>query len=164
MKVVTVSGYRRIRKNIAGRKTVLAGGCFDIFHYGHLVFLKKAKEQGDMLVIALESDKFIQKKKKRTPLHNQKQRSEILRELSFIDYIVTLPYLKTDDEYFKLVEIIRPAVIAVTEGDPYIIKKKKQAEKIGAVVIAVSPLIQPFSSSHILNYATFSGSRSAGRI
>lgn len=164
MKVVGLEEYQRIRKHNADKKTVLAGGCFDIFHYGHLVFLKKAKEQGDVLVIALESDEFIQKKKKRTPLHTQEQRAEILRELAFIDYIVTLPYLKTDDEYFKLVETIKPAVIAVTEGDPYIIKKKKQAEKIGAVVVVVSPLVQPFSSSHILNYATFSGSRSADRI
>jgi len=53
-----------MKKSKTGKtKVVLVGGAFDILHYGHIHFLKHAKALGDYLVVALESDKFIQKSK-----------------------------------------------------------------------------------------------------
>jgi len=148
-----ISSISNIFKN---KKTVLVGGCFDIFHYGHLKFLKQAKKQGDFLVIALESDEFIKRKKNRTPIHNQKQRAEILSALSFVDLVILLPYFFSDKDYFNLVYQIKPKVIAITKGDPQEQNKEKQAKIIGAKIVVVTSLIKSFSSTKIYkSYETF---------
>ncbi len=127
-------------------KKVLAGGCFDILHYGHLTFLKNAKDEGDVLIILLESDEFIFNTKKRKPIHSQEQRATILSNLTVIDYVIPLPLMNTNDEYFELVKTIRPSVIALTEGDQKLALKKEQADKVGAELKVVTIQL-PFSSS-----------------
>jgi len=49
-----------------GKQIVLAGGCFDILHPGHIAFIEKAKEKGDILIILLESDEKINERKVKT--------------------------------------------------------------------------------------------------
>lgn len=132
-------------------KKVLVGGCFDLFHYGHFTFLKNAKEQGEILIIALEPDEFIKLKKNREPVHTQEQRAEILSALQFVDYVIMLPLFTTDQEYFELVKKIRPQIIAVTEDDTFMAVKKKYAAHVGAEVKVVTPLMANFSSSTIIN-------------
>lgn len=136
------------------KKAVLVGGCFDLFHFGHLKFLQSAKKQGDYLIILLESDQFIKVKKRKIPVHSQKERAEILSVINFVNLIILLPYLKSGNEYFQLVKKIKPNIIAVTEGDNIIEVKKSQAEKINAQLKVVTPLIKKFSSSKIINYET----------
>lgn len=131
------------------QKTVLIGGCFDLLHYGHLKFLEKAKEQGDFLIVVLESDDFIKKHKRNNPVHTQQERAEILANLSFVDLVVCLPFLKTNEEYFNMVKLISPDIIAVTEGDSQLENKKKQAAEVGAEVREVVTNIKNFSTRNI---------------
>jgi FAD synthetase len=154
-KVISFARFKSLRKSIA-KKIVLVGGCFDIFHYGHLTFLKKAKQQGDKLVVLLESDETIKNKKNREVFHNQRERAEILAAIEFVDYIIPMEFVRRDEDYLKMVKEIKPALIAVTENDPQIENKKKQAESVGAKIIVVTPLIKKFSSSKIKDYASFS--------
>ena len=157
-KIVSLSKILSKLKNLRDKKIVLVGGCFDIFHYGHLQFLKKARAYGDFLIVALESDEFIKKKKKREPIHNQKQRAKILSAFSFVDLIVLLPYFSKEESYFDLVKKVRPKIIAVTKGDPKIENKKKQALIVSAKIKEVTPLIKNFSSSKIYKiYEAFLG-------
>lgn len=135
--------------DVKGKK-VLVGGCFDIFHYGHMLFLKKAKEQGDILIIALESDEFIRKQKNREPVHSHKQRANILSSFIFVDYIIMLSLLTSDREYLRLVRVIKPEIIAVSKGDPQLSEKRKQAIEIGGRVEVVTPILKPFSTKRIL--------------
>ncbi|KKQ02088.1 MAG: Glycerol-3-phosphate cytidyltransferase TagD [Candidatus Roizmanbacteria bacterium GW2011_GWA2_36_23] len=130
-------------------KTVLVGGCFDIIHLGHMQFLKNAKKEGDILIIALESDEFMKNRKYRIPIHNQIQRAEILSEFSIVDLIILLPYFSTDDQYYQLVKKINPDVIAITENDPYIGNKQKQAKLTGAKVKVVLSQLPGFSTKKI---------------
>ena len=59
-------------------KKVLVGGCFDLIHYGHIVFLKEARKQGDYLIVALESDDNVKKYKgENRPVHKQSERAEM---------------------------------------------------------------------------------------
>ena len=132
------------------KKIVLVGGCFDLFHFGHLEFLKAAKKQGNYLVVAIDPDEFIRDKKGREPVHTQKQRAQILKSLKFVDKVICLPYLKTYEDYLSLVTKIKPAVIAVTKNDPQLKNKQKQAKTIGAKVKVVTPLLKNFSSTQIL--------------
>ena len=148
-KIISLSKISSKLKSLKNKKTVLVGGCFDIFHYGHLQFLKKAKESGDFLIVALESDEFIRKNKEREPIHNQKQRGYILSGFSFVDLIILLPYFSKEKSYFDLVKKIKPNIIAVTKGDPKIENKRKQAAMVSAKVKEVTPLIKNFSSTRI---------------
>lgn len=139
-----------LQPNRPGR-VVLVGGCFDLLHYGHIEFLKKSREFGDYLVVALEPDKRIEKSKKRNPIHTAQQRAQNLLALEYVNEVVLLPLLKTDKDYFDMVRTIRPNIIAVTEGDPQILNKKKQASEVGAHLLIASPLIGNLSTTNILS-------------
>lgn len=136
--------------NSKSKKIVLVGGCFDILHFGHISFLKKAKSLGDYLMVALESDKNIKRLKgKNRPFNNQKQRKEFLESLRFVDEVIILKDYMTNNDYMDLVKKIKPSIIAITKGDPIKKLKEKQAEGVGAKVIKIKKI--PFISSSILS-------------
>lgn len=146
-----LSDFLKSRKNI-----ILAGGCFDILHYGHITFLRKAKVIGGTLVVLLESDRAMIRKKKRKPIHSQKKRAEILAAVRYVDFIIMIPYLTNDHDYKLITTTINPAVIAVTKGDKQLGNKKKYARLTGANVRIVTPRIGGLSTSTITKYATIS--------
>jgi FAD synthetase len=127
-----------------GKVKVLVGGAFDILHYGHIHFLKRAKALGDYLIVALESDKNIKRLKgEKRPIHGQSQRREMLESLRFVDQVIVLADEMKDKDYAKLVKIVSPHVIAVTVGDPILSKKRKQAKEIGAKIVEISKIKVP---------------------
>ena len=131
-------------------KIILTGGCFDILHYGHLQFLKKAKSLGNYLIVAIESDINVRKLKgDGRPIHNQNQRKEVLEALKFVDQVIILKDQMNDKDYLKLVKTINPTIIAVTEGDPILVKKQEQAKLIGAKVVEISKVKSPSTSEII---------------
>ena len=149
-KIVSFKDFREIIPPIFSKKTVLVGGCFDLLHYGHLTFLKKAKKEGDFLIVALESDEFIKDHKDRVSIHSQDQRAEILASLVFVDLVIKLPIFRSDIEYSSFVKKIKPSIIAITKGDKQLDNKKKQAQEVGAKVVTVSDLIRDFSTKEII--------------
>lgn len=143
-----INASKKIFKN---KKTVLVGGCFDLIHFGHLEFLKKAKQSGDYLIVALESDEFIKRNKRNEPIHPQEERAEILSCLNMVDMIINLPYFSKGKEYLNMVKKISPNIIAVTEGDKKINSKKEQAKMVGAEVKIVTPLVKKYSTRKIIS-------------
>ena len=134
---------------------MLVGGCFDVLHVGHIVFLEKAKKLGDKLIVLLESDENIKKNKgNNRPINNQKNRAKMLMSLKMVDKVVKLPNIKTDEGYFDLVKKIKPNVIAVSSGDKKISQKKEQAKLVGAEVIEVTKLVPHESTSRIIEIIT----------
>jgi FAD synthetase len=132
-------------------KIILVGGCFDVLHSGHIIFLKKAKKLGDKLIVLLESDENIKEKKgKNRPINSQKNRSLVLSNLKMVDEVIKLPFLKNDKDYLKIVEKINPDFIAVSQNDENLEKKKKQAKIIGAKVVKVTKLIPYQSTSRVI--------------
>ncbi len=154
-KIIPLDQFISLRESIK-KKIILVGGCFDVFHYGHLIFLKKAKQQGDVLVILLESDAAIRARKKKRAFHNQRERAEILASVTYVDYIIPIGFLKDDASYLRIIRQLKPTIIAVSEGDPQLKNKKRQAKLVGCEVITVTPLIKKFSSTKIKNYAPLS--------
>lgn len=131
---------------------VLVGGCFDILHIGHITFLKKAKKKGDILIVLLESDEFIRKTKgEGRPINKQKDRAKILSSVKFTDFIITLPWMKEDLDYDKLVVKLDPDIIATTSDDKSIAHKKRVAKLTNAKLIAVTKMLPTYSTSRLLN-------------
>ena len=130
-------------------KKILVGGVFDILHYGHIHFLREAKKLGDILVVALESDKNVKRLKGDSrPFHSQAQRKEILESLSFVDEVITLKDEMKDVDYLELVKKEQPLVIAITTGDFMKEKKKGHARVVGAKVVEI-PKIKVASTTQI---------------
>ena len=90
-------------------RVVLAGGVFDIIHPGHIHTLKAAKALGDILVVAIATDKTAQKMKKRIPLHNQELRRELVDCLSMVD----LAIIGHENDIFETVKLVKPEIIAL---------------------------------------------------
>ena len=88
---------------------MLAGGVFDIIHPGHIHTLKAAKALGDILVVAIATDKTAQKMKKRIPLHNQELRPELVDCLSMVD----LAIVGHENDIFETVKLVKPEIIAL---------------------------------------------------
>lgn len=133
------------------KKVVLVGGCFDIVHLGHVIFLEKAKAEGDVLVVLLESDENIKKNKgNNRPVNNQANRAEFLTKLRMVDKVIKLPEMKSDEEYLEIIKKIKPDIIAVSEGDENLEKKKIQAQGIGSRVVEVTKRIPKQSTSRII--------------
>lgn len=151
-KIISLSEAAQTFQNRTGG-TVLVGGCYDILHFGHIDFLKKSKAAGEYLVVALESDDFIIRSKSRAPVHTQHQRAQILASLESVDAVIMLPLMNGHEDYRRLVEAVRPEIIAVTKGDPNYIYKKKHADAVGAKLQEVCELNAAFSSTQILTYA-----------
>lgn len=129
------------------KKIVLVGGCFDLLHFGHISFLKQAKALGEHLIIALESDENVRRVKgDARPIHTQAQRKEMLESLSFVDEVIALPPMHADRDYYELVQKIKPAVIAVTDGDAAIVKKTEQAKEVGARLVEIPKIHTPSTS------------------
>jgi len=96
-------------EKLSSKKIVLAGGVFDIIHPGHIHTLNAAKALGDVLVVAIATDKTAQKMKKRSPLHNQELRRELVSCLSMVDKAI----IGHEDDIFETVRAIKPDIIVL---------------------------------------------------
>ena len=97
------------KKLSASKKIVLAGGVFDIIHPGHIHTLNAAKALGDVLVVAIATDKTAQKMKNRSPLHNQELRRELVNSLSMVDVAI----IGHEEDIFETVKDVKPNVIVL---------------------------------------------------
>ena len=81
-------------------KKIITFGTFDLFHIGHLNILKRAKEQGDYLIVGISSDELNEKKGKKSiiPL---KDRIEIVKSIQYVDEVFIEDSLELKDEYIK---------------------------------------------------------------
>ena len=88
---------------------MLAGGVFDIIHPGHIHTLNAAKALGGVLVVAIATDKTAEKMKKRSPLHNQELRRELVSCLSMVDKAI----VGHEDDIFQTVKEVKPNIIVL---------------------------------------------------
>jgi rfaE bifunctional protein nucleotidyltransferase chain/domain len=148
-RIVNLQELKKVLSRENKGRVVLAGGCFDILHIGHVRFLSEAKKMGDYLVLLLENDKKVKKLKGgNRPVFRQKERAEMLSALESVDLVVLLPAMARDSDYLNLIRRIKPDIIAVTESDPHVEKKRGQAKKIDGE-LRVVPFTKTLSSSKL---------------
>ena len=93
----------------AGRKVVLANGCFDILHVGHVRYLEEARRLGDTLVVAINSDSSVRKLKgPDRPILNQQERVALVSALRCVDHVVVFD----EQDVTRVLDVLRPAIHA----------------------------------------------------
>jgi D-glycero-beta-D-manno-heptose 1-phosphate adenylyltransferase len=127
-----------LSERLKGKKVVLANGCFDIVHVGHLRYLKGARALGDVLVVAVNSDKSMQSiKDPGRPILPQDERVALVSALRCVDYVV----LFDDPDVSHVLDVLRPAIHA--KGTDYTEQTVPERDKVlgygGAVRITGDP-------------------------
>lgn len=96
-------------------RIIWVNGCFDILHVGHIRMLEYAKSLGDFLVVGIDSDARVKELKGETrPINNQKDRSEMLRSIRFVDDVVVF---NSDDSLRS--EISKCGADLIVVGEEY---------------------------------------------
>ena len=92
---------------------VFTNGCFDLVHQGHVDYLSRARDLGDMLIVGLNSDASVRRLKGDSrPVSNETSRARVLAAFGFVDYVVVFE----EDTPLKLIEAIVPDIL-VKGGD-----------------------------------------------
>ena len=91
------------------KKIVFTNGCFDLLHLGHIDYLSKAKDQGHILMVGVNTDASVQRLQKgeNRPLTDETSRSMIVASLRFVDAVV----LFDEDTPYELIKTVRPDVL-----------------------------------------------------
>jgi rfaE bifunctional protein nucleotidyltransferase chain/domain len=126
-----------VRKQ-AGEIIVLANGCFDLFHVGHVRYLIGAKELGDVLIVGINSDEQVRRLKgEGRPLIPEHERAEIVASLRCVDYVTIF----NEPTVEELIRVIRPNFHA--KGTDYSVETVPEREIIkecgGKVAIVGDP-------------------------
>ncbi len=104
-----VEEYRKL-----GKRICLTQGSFDMLHIGHGRYLKKAKDEADILIVGVDSDEKIrQRKGNDRPVVPQEERMEMLAYLRSVDHVVLKP-LKA--KKWELIKLIKPDVLVATQA------------------------------------------------
>ena len=92
-----------------GKKVVFTNGCFDILHRGHMDYMEKSREKGDLLVVALNTDESVKRQGKGEdrPFNNLAERAFHMAALRSVDYVTSF----NEDTPKEIVETLLPAVI-----------------------------------------------------
>ena len=132
----------------AKRKIVVfTNGCFDLLHRGHVHMLREAKAQGDLLIVAMNSDSSVKAiKGPRRPIMPEIDRVELIAAMEMVDYVVVYD----EPDPYDLIAAIKPNVLA-KGGDwsPDKIIGADIVERDGGRV-AVIPYLQGFSTTEII--------------
>jgi D-beta-D-heptose 7-phosphate kinase/D-beta-D-heptose 1-phosphate adenosyltransferase len=129
------------------RKIVLTNGCFDLLHVGHVHLLREAARQGDVLIVAINSDDSVRRLKGgNRPLISAAERAALLAALNSVDAVVVFD----EDTPRELLEEVRPDVL-VKGGDyreDQVVGRRRIAEWGGSVVLI--PLVPDRSTSGLV--------------
>lgn len=135
------------RHREAGRRIVFTNGCFDLIHLGHIEYFRYAKRQGDLLVVAVNTDASIRRLKgEKRPLVPEDDRVSVLAELESIDYLVKF----ADDTPERLIRAIRPDVLV--KGADYTKDRVVGADFVESYGgrVALAPLVDGRSTTALV--------------
>ena len=148
-KIRRIDALKRIRARLRreGKRVVFTNGCFDLIHGGHIHLFRWAKKQGDVLIVALNTDASIRRLKGPTrPIFPLAERFEVLAAIEDIDYLVSFG----EDTPRKIIATLLPDIL-VKGGDwgPGEIVGAEEVEAAGGRVLRV-PYLKGHSSTDII--------------
>ncbi|MGB6874843.1 MAG: D-glycero-beta-D-manno-heptose 1-phosphate adenylyltransferase [Candidatus Acidiferrales bacterium] len=130
-----------------GRRIVFTNGCYDLLHPGHTRLLEKARDLGDILILALNSDRSVRENKGADrPIINEAERAEVAAALAAVDYVM----LFDEPTPREIISRVLPDVL-VKGGDwgPNEIIGREEVESAGGRVVSI-PFEPGYSTSSII--------------
>jgi len=110
---------------LKSKKIVFTNGVFDILHLGHIDYLAKAADEGDALIVGINTDASTRRLKgPNRPINPQEQRATVLASLHFVDAVV----LFDEDTPYNLINIVQPDILI--KGSDY-----KPDEIVGSDIV-----------------------------
>ena len=131
----------------ANKRVVFTNGCFDIMHAGHAHYLRAARDQGDLLVVGLNSDRSVRTLKGASrPIVDQAMRARVLEALACVDYITVFD----DPDPLQLILALKPDVLVKgADWEENRIVGAREVRDAGGDVVRV-PLVPGISTSEII--------------
>ena len=147
---------RRAALDTAGQRVVLTNGCFDLLHTGHIYFLQRARQLGDTLFVAINSDESVRTLKgPRRPVQSERERAYTLAALDCTTYLFIFRQSRLTNE----IGMLRPDVYAKA-GDYTLesldVNERTALQKAGTE-IRFLPFLNGFSSTDLIRRSTVAG-------
>lgn len=133
-KLLTAEECRSERDRLVAenKRLVFTNGCFDILHRGHVTYLTYARNQGDALVVGLNSDASVKRNKGNDrPINNEQDRAYVLGSLRAVDYVVIFD----EDEPKELIARILPQVLVKGRDWAHYVSGREVVEANGGQVV-----------------------------
>ncbi|MDH5657173.1 MAG: D-glycero-beta-D-manno-heptose 1-phosphate adenylyltransferase [Spirochaetia bacterium] len=142
---------RELENTRKNKIVVFTNGCFDILHKGHVSYLSRARDLGDLLVVGLNSDSSVEHLKgSGRPLNSEMNRAFVLAGLECVDYITIF----SEETPEKTIEAVHPEIH--TKGGDYNLEdlpEKKILDQFGSRIVLL-PFEEGFSTTSIIKKAS----------
>ncbi|MFH1789670.1 MAG: adenylyltransferase/cytidyltransferase family protein [bacterium] len=148
-KIKSIKNLAKISQELEkqGKIIVTTNGAYDILHVGHIRSLQEAKNQGDVLIVGVNSDKSVrQYKSLDRPINDESDRAELVSALNCVDYV----FVFDDENPIKFINIIKPNIHANSSdyGDDCV--EKSTVEKAGGKIFLLKKYSE-YSTTNTLN-------------
>ena len=132
----------------AGKRIVFTNGCFDLMHVGHTRYLQAAKDLGDLLIVAVNSDASVRSLNKAPdrPIVSEAQRAEVVAALGCVDFVI----LFNEPDPQSLIAALQPDVLV--KGGDWAVERivgREAVEARGGVVRTI-PLVPGVSTTSLI--------------
>lgn len=147
--------------NAEGKKLVFTNGCFDILHRGHVSYLTFARNQGDALVVGVNSDASVRRNKgDGRPINNQEDRAFVLASLRAVDFVVIFD----EDEPRDLIGQILPHVLVKGKDWAHYVSGREIVEANGGQVV-LADMVEGRSTTNTIERVVevYGGNGTSGR-
>lgn len=129
-----------------GQKVVFTNGCFDLLHAGHASYLEFARKQGDVLIVALNTDASVQRAKgPQRPIVDERNRARMMAALECVDYVTWFD----EDEPRDLIAELQPDVLVKAEDWAHYVSGRDVVEARGGKVI-LAPMVEGLSTTRLI--------------
>lgn len=154
-----------LQKRQQGKKVVMASGTFDLFHLGHVRLLIAAKQKGDILIVAVKSDKAAGLKKEDPPVLDEEIRMETIANFMLADYVIMADYdpqriiqhefdnvssYEWMNMFDPIIKVIRPDVF-MHEDNPVLVNARQKLFSTYGVKGIIQPRTQGISTTEIID-------------
>jgi len=144
-KIMTVEQFKTVDRHL--KQVVFTNGCFDILHVGHITYLAKARQLGEMLVVGLNNDSSVRRLKGPSrPINSEMARAQLLASLFFVDAVI----LFEEETPLQLINIIKPDILV--KGADYTVDNIVGAQEVlayGGQVCTIE-LVDGYSTTNII--------------
>ena len=137
------------KEKMSGKVVAFTNGCFDLLHIGHLRYLESAKECGDILIVAINSDLSVRRiKGYPRPIVGEEERLELVAGFHCVDYVTCFDTV----DPLPVIELLKPDVLV--KGADWPLEKIAGASFVrsyGGRVVRV-PLVNSRSTTRLINH------------